>query len=432
MVRFENISWVDPKGVLVPGPLVVRGDDDAACPAGADAADGPGTVVDGAGGVVLPGLVDPHVHLREPGRAYKEGIANGTRAALAGGVTTVLVMPNDVPPTVTEALLSRKRQRFERKSSVRWGLFLQAPAAGPVPRCARIAGVKVYLSRASSQPAIHDRARLAEIFAAADTVAVHAEDESRFVKSGSRHQDMRPRDAVTSALEKVRSVLESLPAGDRPRLVLCHAATCEELVWLAEAKAMGMDVWGETCPHYAQFTQEDHESVGPLLQVNPPLRTERDRAAIAAALRDGPIDFLGTDHAPHTRAEKQSATPPSGIAGIEWFAPWLVQQVERGLLSWARALDLGARNAAQCYGIPLPGLTCPGPYRDAVLLQRIESRGPRPRWVRGRRPTVTKAGWNPYAHAGLEWAVTACVVDGRLAYREGRFADGPMGKEVYA
>lgn len=421
MLRIDDTVWMRPDGRFDVGTILTSEEGIVLLP--------PHTalpkcddVINGHGCVVIPGLVDPHTHLREPGQAYKEGILSGSRAALAGGVTTVLDMPNNLPPTTTAARLEAKRALFRRKSRVHWGLHVQASEVNEPLDTERIASVKVYMARSSTDSALNTRARLREVFAAYPRVAVHAEDETCFPDDfKGPHHLARPREAVRAALRKVEAALDGLAPGDRPRVILCHISTADELVWLRDMKARGFDIWGETAPHYGIFTQSAAMREGGRLRVNPPIRRREDQAAINAGIEDGTIDFVGSDHAPHTPAEKTSAQPPSGIAGIEWLAPWLYSFFERGRISSSRFLDLGLRNAARCYGLDVTS----GVEDDVPANLTLIKMG-------NTRRVVTKARWHPFrGRRPLGWTIAATVVDGRLAYHDGLFPGETLGREVY-
>ena len=419
-MTLTNGRWLDARGALRDGELVVR---DRRIRLGARP-DPDDPILDARGGWILPGAVDAHTHLREPGQEHKEGIDSGTRAALTGGVTTVLDMPNNTPPITSAATLAAKAALFRAKSRVNWGLHVQAPVLDP-PLLGPHASAKVYMARSSSLAAVRGADALREIFATHRRVAIHAEDETRFLPAerfGPRsHHLQRPPEAVASALRAIESALESMPPALRPRIILCHASTALEVDWLAHVKAMQWDVWGETCPHYVLCTEADYLRDGPRLKVNPPLRPAADVAAIRRGLADGTIDFVSSDHAPHTPAEKaDEASAPSGVPGIEWFLPALLSLVDEGVLPMARLVEVAGASAARCYQLSGRGLIEDGAWADLAVVSRH----------RASRPPRTRAGYDPFAHLGLEWKVDATVVSGRLAYAGEVFTEGILGEEV--
>ncbi len=382
---------------------------------------------------IVPGLIDAHVHLREPGQAYKEGIANGTAAALKGGATTVLDMPNNRPPISTAELFERKRALFAHKSRVNYGLFMQAVAAGPrAPENA--AGVKIFMAKGSALDALCATEQLEGVFRAQDLVVVHAEDERKFFHSVEKsfpqcgklsHHLKRPRAAVVAALKSIETALRKTPAKARPRLVIAHCSTVEELAWVRKMKRAGHDVWAETCPHYFLFSEQDYLERGSALQVNPPLRTEEDRAAITEAVKNGGIDFVSTDHAPHAPAEKAAENPPSGIAGIEWLGPILLTLAKRGELSWKRYLEISGQNAARCYGIEGRGGIREGAWADLAFVVSGKAAGKSPEKV------ATRAAFRPYAKFDFAARVRAAMVNGQMAWADGRVRRGVRGMEVF-
>jgi dihydroorotase (multifunctional complex type) len=411
--------------------------------------DGPfdGESVDGTGLLAMAGLIDTHVHFREPGLLAKEGIDNGTKAALAGGVTTILEMPNTVPPCSTPEALEKKRALYGQKSRVHWGLHYQAtfPLA-PAPGSA-VASAKIYMAKSSIDDAVVSEDAVFAVMQRYPRVAVHAEDERAFCAAlpagidGARaHHVRRPVEAIVSALGILERCLKRLPGRDRPRLILCHAATREELAWVKRLKHEGFDIWAETCPHYMYLTQDDYVRIGNDLKVNPPLRSEADREAVVSALEDGIIDFISTDHAPHLQSEKAALeTAPSGIASIECLLPLLLNLVHERRLSMKALLRLCVENPSRCYDVPKRSGLELGNLADLVLL--------REGLALQRTPTITRAQLHPYLAMPLHHRVTSTWVSGTRAYdapgedaaaAEGRgrdahtFHPSHRGFEVYA
>jgi len=386
---------------------------------------------DARGLFIVPGLIDSHVHLREPGQAYKEGIANGTAAALKGGITTVLDMPNNRPSITTLERLDQKRELFAKKSYVNYGLFLQAVLGSPLQAPPEAAGVKIYMAQSSELEALNNVDSLADAMRGQLRVVVHAEDEREFSMvwkqsfhsvEKSSHHSRRPRVAVQRALATIERAFLSLPAGQRPRLIIAHCATIDEVEWIKRMKRLGHDIWAETCPHYFLLTQEDYTREGSRLQVNPPLRSEADRAAVLKAVQDGTIDFISTDHAPHLPEEKaDTEAPPSGIAGIEWLGPILLSMAMRGELSWNRYLELSGQQAAKCFSLKGRGGIAKGNWADLTF---VDSGPVTP------APVVTHAAFHPYSHFDCAARVRAVCVEGRPGWIDGRLQDAVRGREV--
>ncbi|NLI75001.1 MAG: dihydroorotase family protein [Candidatus Riflebacteria bacterium] len=533
-VRIHDARWIDARGAIREGAILLA-EGRIHLHRGVSRLPGDGLVIDGRDRLILPGLIDPHVHFRQPGGARVEGVANGSRAAVVGGVTAVLEMPNTRPPTSTPARLAAKKALFRRLCRTNWGLFAAtpgrwessggpengcgmglsgqpadprgagipadtgslagseggsaetlahwpasdvaankiflagskafpartptdqpvggiaageirvahsgtSPAAGPGGRPAGrptgrpvcgIAAGKIFLARSGACPAVTDVEQLARLFATFPRVAIHAEDETAFPARPAGeplpHALARPREGIVSALARIEAALDAArrESGREPRVILLHVSTREELAWIRRLKAAGRDLWAEACFHYLFFTAADQRRVGPRLQVNPPLREEADRAALREALRDGTIDFLATDHAPHPPAAKAGEAAPSGMPGVEWFLPLLGRLVEDGVVTWAQAARLGAGGAAEAYGLAGRGVLTDGVPADLTVI-RCARPGKLP------HPTiVTRAGYNPYAGLAFPWVVDAVFVGGHPALLHGEVQASPPGKDLY-
>ncbi len=423
-MRIINARWLTPQGYFEEGTIEIEQGRIARLHLGRQSDNAAGDVLDARGYLIVPGMIDPHVHFREPGQVYKEGIRNGSKAALKGGVTTVLDMPNNRPPITTPERLKAKRDRFARKSLVNWGVMFHA-SGKLYDFGGQAKSVKIFMARSSSLSSITDEQTLLRLFSFYDRVSIHAEDESVFPekKNGLAHHEQRPRKAVLSALQKIERVLRSMPAEKRPRLILCHANTEQEVEWVQSMKAEGFDLWAETAPHYLFFTQEDVVQQGAFLKVNPPIRTSADRQALRDGLARNIIDFIGTDHAPHVLAEKQSVSPPSGIAAVEWVLPLLLKLIDENIISWEQLHRLTCGNASRAYQIVHRDGIKEGNWADLVFIKRTT------------RPTMnahvlTKAGVNVYKHVGCCWQVEQTMVNGIVKYRKGKFIDETPGHAV--
>ncbi len=421
-IFIKNGKWLGPDGQFHDGDILVENDKitgiGAICRS-------PLTewVIDARGKYILPGLIDTHVHFREPGQEYKEGILNASRAALKGGVTSVLDMPNNNPPITSQKILDEKKTLFFQKSMVNWGLQFHGQEKHN-ENVSGIAALKLYMAKSSALPAITDVDNIAAIFKQFPLVTIHAEDETAFIANEGKnyiHHINRPKEAIVSALKKIKMALLETAKENRPKIVICHIATLEEVSWVEEMKNDGYEVYAETCPHYLYLTQDDYLRDGAKYKVNPPIRSEEDRERLLQGLKDGTIDFIGTDHAPHTPQEKKSENPPSGIAGIEWLAPLILNLVDEGLISWKRFMELTVEKAADCFGIHSRKTIEIDTIADLIIIENSNAD----------KNIVTRAGFNPYVNKKLNWQVATAIINGSLVFNNGIIFDKYKGKDLF-
>jgi dihydroorotase len=388
---------------------------------------------DCGGDWVFPGGIDPHVHLRDPGNTHKEDLASGTLAALCAGVTTVLDMPNTRPMADSAARVAEKLALAREKAWCRVGFYIAA-APGNLGEIREAearglaCGVKFFLGATTGALASGDARALEQVLGATRlTVAVHAEDEGRV--ACLRAALSEPTDPADFALHHARvrdaqaalqAVEECVGAARRAgrRLHLCHVSSAPELAFLQGVPREVASV--EVTPHHAGLSLEHFGEVPPAwLKVNPPIRGEADRAALEAAVLAGRADLLGSDHAPHTAAEKAArAYPqvPSGVPGVETL-PLLVQAwLAQGRLDPVRAAWLTAGAAAQVFGLADLGEVRPGAWADLAVWPRALQAVPfDPARVRSR------CGWSPFAGLPLpERGPRLVVLGGRVVARDGR------------
>jgi len=421
-ILIKNGQWLGKDGQFHDGDILVEEDKiagiDAVCST-------PLTerIIDAAGKYILPGLIDTHVHFREPGQEYKEGILNASKAALKGGVTSVLDMPNNNPPITTAEILNEKKKLFAEKSLVNWGLQFHTQT-GNNEFTRGIAAAKLYMAKSSALPAVTEIEDIAAVFEEFPLITIHAEDETAFKDNGREyiHHLNRPREAITSALSKIENALRQVSKENQPKVVICHIATADEVKWVERMKNEGYQVYAETCPHYLYLTQDDYLREGAVYKVNPPIRTEEDREALQQALKNGLIDFIGTDHAPHTPQEKESNNPPSGIAGIEWLAPLMLNFVDENLIDWQRFWELTVKNAAECFNISARSAIEIDNYADLIIVEN----GQRDEKI------ITKAGFNPYKEKNLNWRVVTAIVNGAMVYNNGIFFEKNKGRDLFS
>jgi dihydroorotase len=289
-----------------------------------------------------------------------------------------------------------------------------------------IASAKIYMAKSSALPAITSVEVLKYLFKKFPMISIHAEDETEFDTSQNRsplHHENRPRKSITGALNKIETAVKAISKKDRPRIVICHMNTSDEVDWVSGMKDDGFDIWGETCPHYLFFTHDNYIKQGTMFQVNPPIRTQKDQLRLREGISNSEIDFMGTDHAPHSIAEKQSKKAPSGIAAIEWFVPQMLHFVDEGKISWQRFNQLMCENASSCYSIKGRDGIKKGNFADLVFVKKSNKN-------ELKNNIHTKVGLNLYKDFNFKWQVAATMVNGVLKYDGTSFEEHIKGTEV--
>lgn len=339
----------------------------------------------------LHGVVDAHVHLREPGAAHKEGILSGTRAALAGGVIALLDMPNNTPPIVDRRTLDGKKRLFQDQAVSDYGLFL-GYVGGDVRAleglAGEVVGLKLYLDETFGDMTTSIPEMLDQVFEAwpgPGPIAVHAESDS-----------------IKIAL--------SLGERHRQRLHVCHVPHPDDLVVIDEARQRGLDVTCEVTPHHLFLSEEDAERLGSFGYMKPPLVSERDVDLFWERL--GLVDVIASDHAPHTRGEKISSAPPPGVPGLETLLPLFLRAVDEERLTLQRLEEM-------TYHRPLEIYRRRGPEDTAVEVvmgeaYRLPDRG-----------YQTRCDWSPFAGQRALGRVSAVRVRGQTVWEEGELVVSP-------
>jgi dihydroorotase len=396
---------------------------------------GSAAAFDAQGLHVLPGIIDTQVHFREPGLEHKEDLSTGTAAAAMGGVTAIFEMPNTKPGTTTATELKDKLARAAGRAWTDHAFFLGAAADNiadlaqweRIPGCA---GIKVFMGSSTGSLLVADDATLARVLAQGTRrVAVHCEDEERLnERKHLAEEAAHPRahhiwrDAET-ALKATQRLIRLAEAAKR-RVHVLHVTTAEEMALLAGHKDLATV---ETTPQHLTLTApECYEQLGTFAQMNPPIREVRHRDALWAAIADGVVDVLGSDHAPHTVEEKGQPYPksPSGMTGVQTLVPIMLDHVHAGRLSLDRFVDLTSAGAARIYGIAGKGRIVLGYDADFTVVDLKARHTITNRWI------VSRCGWTPFDGRKVTGWPLATIVRGHIVMREAELVGDPAGRPV--
>jgi dihydroorotase len=388
-----------------------------------------------AGGLhILPGVIDSHVHFREPGGEDKEDLQSGSRAAVLGGVTAVFEMPNTSPPTTTAEALADKVARARGRMFCDFAFYAGATTDNidTLPELERMegsAGIKVFMGSSTGTLLVDDPGLLRRLLAIARRrVAFHCEDEARLnARKGLRregdpasHSEWRDADAAIMATRALLQMARDAAA----RVHILHVSTGEEMALIAANRDVAT---AEVTPHHLMLAApEAYAVLGTRAQMNPPLRSAAQQEAIWEALDQGVADTVGSDHAPHLLGAKASAYPasPSGMPGVQTLVPLMLDAVNAGRLSLQRFADLTSSGPARVYGIAGKGRIAKGHDADLTVVDLRARREITDEW------SASRCGWTPYAG----WRVTgwpvATIVRGRIVMRDGSIPAEPFGQPV--
>jgi dihydroorotase len=388
--------------------------------------------IDAGGRLLLPGVIDPQVHFREPGKEYKEDLGSGSRAAVRGGVTSFLEMPNTDPPTTSQAALDEKLARAAQKCVANYGFFIGATPDNldAINTTAPVCGIKIFMGASTGSLLVNDPKDLERIFAnGSRLIAVHAEDEER-IRARRNQFSGRTDPAVHSEIRDnecarlATALALTLSKRYRRRLHVLHLSTREEVELLRHDKPAW--VTAEVIPNHLLLNTADYARLGTLVQMNPPIRTPADNAALWGGLHDGVIDFIATDHAPHTLEEKAQGYPkaPSGMPGVELALPLMLTAMQEGRCTLAEIQKWMCYGPAEAYRIPNKGRILEGWDADLTLVD-VETRRP----VRNEE-TFTKVRWSPWAGRELAGWPQYTVVNGEIVFDRGQIREHVRGKPL--
>lgn len=397
-------------------------------------------VVDASGCLLLPGVIDEHVHFREPGLTRKGCIESESRAAAYGGVTSYFDMPNTVPQTVTLEALEEKRRIAARDSHVNYSFFFGATndnscLLGELDR-RRVPGVKLFMGSSTGNMLVDRRESLERVFASAGLpVMAHCEDSELIARNMERavalwgdDPDIARHAFIRSAEACLRSTRLAVELARRhgARLHVAHVSTARELELFERAAGGVPDITAEAVVGHLLFCEEDYGRKGALIKCNPAVKSAADRGALRAALTDGRVWSVGTDHAPHELRDKRGGCcrAASGMPMVQFSLVSMLRLVDEGVLTVERLVELMCHNPARLFEVRGRGFIRRGWKADLVVVGRGEP------WTVTKDMIRSSCGWSPVEGEVFRWRVLHTFCNGRHILDGGRFDDGYRGEEI--
>ncbi len=398
-------------------------------------------VVDAAGKFVIPGMIDDQVHFREPGLTHKAEIASESAAAVAGGITTYMEMPNTNPQTLTQELLQRKYDRASEVSLANYSFFMGASndnlqeVLKTDPK--NVCGIKVFMGSSTGNMLVDKEEVLERIFCESDMlVATHCEEEAIVRRNTAiykekygenvpiqSHPIIRSEEACYTSSAKAVELASKCDA----RLHILHISTAKELeLFRNDIPLTEKNITAEACIHHLWFTDAQYENKGTFIKWNPAVKTALDREAIRAAVNSGKIDVIATDHAPHTLEEKNNSyfSAPSGGPLVQHAVPALFQMMHEGVFSMETIVEKTSHALADCFQMEKRGYLREGYFADIVIID------PDADYTVEKSNILYKCGWSPFEGEKFRYAVDSTFVSGHLAWHKGELNKNQMGKRV--
>lgn len=436
----SNITWVN-EGKINKGSITVQegkihkiyGEGETHFPEGFE-------IIDRTGFYLFPGIIDSHVHFREPGLTHKADIFSESRAAAAGGVTSFLEMPNTNPQTTTIQALNEKKAIAQKQSLINYGFFVGATMDNLEELAkinpSEIPGIKVFLGSSTGNMLLQGE-KVEQLFKALGhlPLVAHCEDEEIIQRNTtlfkSRYPDggfaaLHPQIRTEEACYKSTAEAIELASKTNARLHIAHLSTAKELSLLSTQNLSGKRITAEVCVNHLWFCQDDYGKYGNLIKCNPAIKTEQDRDALRKALSENALDTVGTDHAPHTFEEKQKPffEAPSGIPFIQFSLNCMLELHQKGLISLETLVEKMCHNPAILFGIKDRGFIREGYAADMVLVDLTKSTSVEKETI------YSKCKWSPLEGYIFQNSVEETIVNGEFVYRKNEFFTSQSGQEL--
>ena len=397
--------------------------------------------IDASGCYVLPGVIDDHVHFREPGLTEKADIDSESRAAAAGGVTSYFDMPNCNPQTTTMQALEEKQALAEKKSHVNYAFFYGATNdnADTFSKldATRIPGIKLFMGSSTGNMLVDRQEALERIFKTCKLpLMAHCEDTDIINRNMSNAKEAWGEDPPVSLHAMIRSEEACLESTRKAvalankygtRLHVAHISTAEELELFTVCRdSVATNITAEACVGHLLFTQLDHERLGARIKVNPAIKTPVDQFMLREALTDGRISVVGTDHAPHLLSQKQGGCvkAASGMPMIQFSLVSMLELVDEGVLTIQRLVELMCHNPARLFDVQQRGFLRPG-YRADITIVR-----PKAPWTVTTDCILSKCGWSPMEGHEYQWRVERTLCNGHTVYANGQVFADVLGEAI--
>ncbi len=399
------------------------------------------TVIDATDKLLIPGVIDDHVHFREPGLTHKADIASESRAAVAGGVTSYMEMPNTNPPAITQDLLEEKYRIAEKSSLANYSFYIGATdnnikellKTNPHEVC----GIKVFMGSSTGNMLVSNVSTLKDIYSQSGIViAAHCEDEGTIVSNIKKyrkehgqniHAGYHPLIRNTEACYKSSSLAIELALKYNTRLHILHVSTGKELeLFSGNIPAAEKKITSEVSVHHLWFSDSDYETLGTRIKCNPAIKSSNDREALFKALLEGKIDVIGTDHAPHTIIEKNNSyfKAPSGLPMIQHSLIAMLEFYHQGRITLEQIVEKMCHTPAEIFKIDKRGYIREGFWADLVLVDINQ------KWEVKPENILYKCKWSPFENVIFHSDVSHTFVNGNIVYREGSIEESTPGRRL--
>ncbi|ARS38774.1 dihydroorotase [Sphingobacteriaceae bacterium GW460-11-11-14-LB5] len=397
--------------------------------------------INAEGQYLLPGMIDDQVHFREPGLTHKADIFTESMAAVAGGITSFMEMPNTVPNTLTQDLLADKYEIAAQTSLANYSFYMGASndnieeVLKTDPK--NVCGIKVFMGSSTGNMLVDNEKTLENIFSKAPIlVATHCEDEATIRHNLAEFKakygedltiEMHPLIRSAEACYKSSSLAVELAKTYQTRLHILHISTAKEIALFDNITPLkDKKITAEACVHHLWFNDQDYASKGNFIKWNPAVKTEDDQKGVLRGVLENYIDVIATDHAPHTLAEKQQpySQAPSGGPLVQHALPALLEMHLQGKISLEKIVEKTAHNLAICFDIEKRGFIREGYWADLVLVNLKDS------WKVTKLNNFYKCGWSPFDGDTFQASISHTFVSGNLAYQNGKFTTDQIGKRL--